>query len=121
MLYAKKQPIKHTIRCISYWKYCSDSTRGRVQHKQFPVALTYALMIDKAQGQLLHHMRLLLHTNIFAHGQLYMAFSHAKDPKTIIIWIPSKNKNKLINKVWMELYENWNVQVGKTINFIDAI
>ena len=42
---------------------------------QFPVKVCYAMTINKSQGQSLDHVGVLLDPPVFAHGQLYVAFS----------------------------------------------
>jgi ATP-dependent DNA helicase PIF1 len=51
--------------------------------KQFPLWLAYAMTINKSQGQTLSHVGLHLGDDVFSHGQLYVAFSHAKAPANI--------------------------------------
>jgi ATP-dependent exoDNAse (exonuclease V) alpha subunit len=48
--------------------------------KQFPLRLTYAMTINKSQGQTLSHVGLHLANDVFTHGQVYVAFSCAKAP-----------------------------------------
>ncbi|KAK0415075.1 hypothetical protein QR680_011759 [Steinernema hermaphroditum] len=44
---------------------------------QYPLRLSYSLTINKAQGQSLDKVGLVLPTSCFAHGQLYVALSRA--------------------------------------------
>uniref|UniRef100_A0A182NQA8 ATP-dependent DNA helicase n=1 Tax=Anopheles dirus TaxID=7168 RepID=A0A182NQA8_9DIPT len=47
----------------------------QIRRKQFPVQVCFAMTINKAQGQSLHQLGLYLLTEVFAHGQLYVALS----------------------------------------------
>jgi len=45
---------------------------------QFPVKLSYAVKINKAQGQTLNHVGIdRKHQNSFTHGQLHVALSRS--------------------------------------------
>ncbi len=56
--------------------------------KRFPLQLVYAMTINKFQGQTLFHVGLHLADDVFLHGQLYVAFSHAKAPVNIKVQLP---------------------------------
>ncbi|TVU06803.1 hypothetical protein EJB05_46838, partial [Eragrostis curvula] len=49
---------------------------------QFPVRLSFAMPIDKAQGQTIPHVGVYLPEPVFAHGQLYVALSRGVSRKT---------------------------------------
>ena len=49
-----------------------------LRRRQFPVRVSYAMTINKAQGQTLQQVGLFLPEPCFAHGQLYVACSRAK-------------------------------------------
>nr|KAJ0210227.1 hypothetical protein LSAT_V11C400191970 [Lactuca sativa] len=80
-----------------YWKTCIHSSHKFIHTpsdlsfsflgKQFPVKICYAMTINKIQGQSLRKISVYLAQPIFAHGQLYVAFSRATSPATIKIVI----------------------------------
>ncbi|XP_073121317.1 uncharacterized protein [Henckelia pumila] len=43
--------------------------------KQFPIRLSFALTINKAQGKTIPNVGIFLHDHVFSHGQLYVALS----------------------------------------------
>jgi len=49
----------------------------RLVRRQFPVKLAWGMSINKAQGQSLVRVGVLLEEAVFAHGQLYVALSRA--------------------------------------------
>ena len=49
-----------------------------LQRWQFPVRLSYSMTINKAQGQTFEKVGIYLQKPVFAHGQLYVAFSRAR-------------------------------------------
>ncbi len=51
--------------------------------------LAYAMTINKSQGQTFSHVGLHLADDVFSHGQLYVAFTHAKAPANVKVWLPN--------------------------------
>ncbi|OWZ04997.1 Helitron helicase, partial [Phytophthora megakarya] len=47
----------------------------KLRRKQFPVVPAFAMTINKAQGQSIHHVGIYLESPAFTHGQLYVALS----------------------------------------------
>ncbi|XP_052113814.1 uncharacterized protein LOC127739632 [Arachis duranensis] len=47
----------------------------KFQHRQFPVSLSFAMTINKSQGQTLSTVGLFLRHPVFCHSQLYVALS----------------------------------------------
>jgi ATP-dependent DNA helicase PIF1 len=54
---------------------------------QFPVKVAFAMTINKSQGQSMEHLGIYLPSNVFGHGQLYVAFSRAMDRSKIKVLI----------------------------------
>ena len=46
--------------------------------KQFPIKLSFAMTINKAQGQTLNQVAVFLKQPCFSHGQLYVALSRLR-------------------------------------------
>ena len=49
-----------------------------LKRRQFPLRLAWSMTINKAQGQTFKKVGLYLDRPVFAHGQLYVAFSRAR-------------------------------------------
>ena len=80
--------------------------------KQFPVSVSFAMTINKSQGQSLSKVGLYLPRRVFTHGQLYVALSRIKSKKglKVVISYPDGNwSNTATNVVYKEvLYGLWS-------------
>ncbi|HYT46639.1 MAG TPA: hypothetical protein VEP90_30210, partial [Methylomirabilota bacterium] len=71
---------------------------------QFPVQLAFAMMINKAQGQTVNQIGIDLRKPVFAHGQLYVAFSHATSSQHIKVLLPPESQvRKMRNVIYSEI------------------
>ncbi len=79
-----------------------------LRRHQFPIRVAFGMSINKSQGQSLLHVGIYLHTPVFAHGQLYVALSRAKDHRNIHISLSSSSNKSMEtdNIVYLEVLNN---------------
>ena len=77
----------------------SDSTVP-FKRLQFPIRLSFAMTINKSQGQTLKTVGLSLQTKCFAHGQFYVACSRVSSPTNLYVLTESP---KTANVVYHEV------------------
>ena len=74
------------------------------QRLQFPVALAFAMTINKAQGQSFDTVGIDLRNPAFTHGQLYVALSRARSVHSIKCLIDPRNRDcETTNMVFKEV------------------
>lgn len=59
---------------------------------QFPLKLAFAMTINKSQGQTFDRIALYLPQPVFAHGQLYVAFSRVRKFDAVKVLIENKSR-----------------------------
>ncbi|GBP38093.1 ATP-dependent DNA helicase PIF6 [Eumeta japonica] len=62
---------------------------------QFPIKLSFAVTINKSQGQTFKHVGIDLRQDCFSHGQLYVALSRSGCGENQSILLPQDNKTKM--------------------------
>ncbi|XP_016171553.1 ATP-dependent DNA helicase PIF1-like [Arachis ipaensis] len=81
----------------------------RFQRRQFPIIVSFAMTINKSQGQTLSTVRLYLPRPVFTHGQLYVALSRVKSKQGLRVLIQNHSSvlpNTTINIVYREVFRN---------------
>ncbi len=72
-----------------------------LQRCQFPLQLTFAMTINKVQGQTMKIVSIYLPEPMFTHGQLYVALSRCTCVNDVCVFCP--NGRTTTNVVYMEL------------------
>jgi len=77
--------------------------------RQFPIMLSYAMTINKSQGQSLSSVGLYLPKPVFSHGQLYVTVSRVQSKSRLKILIHDNDKKPqscTTNVVFKEVFQN---------------
>ena len=85
----------------------SESIVGvEFRRTQFPVRLAFVMTINKSQGQSLKHIGLDLSTEVFSHGQLYVAVSRVTDGRNVRLVVPESapESGNIKNVVYHEIF-----------------
>ncbi|KAL6544062.1 hypothetical protein OROGR_010559 [Orobanche gracilis] len=79
----------------------------KFQRRQFPLAVCFAMTINKSQGQSLANVGLYIPKPVFSHGQLYVAFSIVTTKKGLKVLAYDKDDNisdTTTNVVYREIF-----------------
>ncbi|XP_057792143.1 uncharacterized protein LOC131008993 [Salvia miltiorrhiza] len=82
----------------------------KFMRRQFPLMVSYAMTINKSQGQSLSHVGLYLKKPVFTHGQLYVAFSRVTCRAGLKVLICGDDGDdtcdSTLNVVYKEVFRN---------------
>ena len=70
---------------------------------QFPVRLSFAMTINKSEGQSIKYVGIHLMSPVFCHGQLYVTLSRATSHNNVHILLPTTSYSKTTNVVYSEV------------------
>ncbi|GBC04099.1 hypothetical protein RclHR1_05500014 [Rhizophagus clarus] len=79
-----------------------------LKRHQFPVRVAFSMTINKSQGQTLSRVGVYLPEPVFAHGQLYVAFSRVTIYQHIKVLIDNSKNYKTKNIVYPEIFASIN-------------
>ena len=68
------------------------------KRKQFPIRLSFAMTVNKSQGQTIPNVGIYLPEPVFSHGQLYVALSRSTARNNVKILVVEDAGNKKKNK-----------------------
>jgi ATP-dependent DNA helicase PIF1 len=79
----------------------------KLRRHQFPIRLSFAMTINKSQGQTFDRLGLLLPQPVFSHGQLYVAFSRVRSFESVKVQVinseqtskPRRTKNIVFKEI----------------------
>ena len=75
----------------------------KLNRRQFPIQVAFAMTINKAQGQTVSHVGIDLRKPVFSHGQLYVALSRASSIEHIHVLLGDTSSAITSNVVFPEV------------------
>jgi ATP-dependent DNA helicase PIF1 len=76
-----------------------------LRHRQFPVRVAFAIIINKSQGQTFNNVGVYLSSPVYSHGQLYVVISQVTSSANIKIFNGQGPDRYMRNVVYKEVLE----------------
>jgi hypothetical protein len=86
------------IPTIPITSSAEDDLPFQMKRVQFPVRLSFAMTINKSQGQTFDRVGILLPSPVFTHGQLYVAFSRVRNAQSVRIGMFADDNGRFVTK-----------------------
>jgi len=83
----------HNIPKINFIIKLPYGKSFKMRRSQIPLALAYAMTVNKSQGQEFERVLVDLTSEAFSHGHLYVALSRIRKPTNILIFVKDDNLN----------------------------
>ncbi|CAN1725748.1 ATP-dependent DNA helicase PIF1 [Linum perenne] len=94
------------VKLLGQWFIEAEIISGSNIGRQYPVAICFAMTINKSQGQTLKQVGLCLQHQVFSHGQLYVALSRVTTRtglKILSCDVDGNHLNTMQNIVYKEI------------------
>jgi len=72
---------------------------------QFPVRLSFAVTINKSQGQSVEHVGINIQTSVFSHGQLDSRYTSSLNI-SVLLAEQSQECRRMLNAVYKEVFNS---------------
>src|SRR6266704_1576641 len=80
----------------------------KLEKRQFPLKLCFAMTINKSQGQLVMYVGFDMKSSVFTHGQFYVTVSRVRSVNNIkVIWDKKVENGITKNVVYPEILLNY--------------
>jgi len=96
----------------------------KFQRRQFPISVSFAMTVNKSQGQSLKNVGIYLSSPMFSHGQLYVAISRVTSKQGLKILIVDGDGENITttSNVYHEVFRNvsWWLKL-KPFSYVDYL